>query len=142
MDILAWQVYLGIAIVLVIAEIFVPGFVLFPIGVGFLLTAVVSLFVDSPMWQLLALAVNVAMALFFIRKYLKRHQQGESLPTNMAHLVGKEVIVIEGIDAEGRGYVKVYGDRWQAVPVDGCVLKVGEKVTICGVEGNKVLVKN
>lgn len=139
MDIAAWQIYLAIGIILMIAEVFVPGLILFPIGLGVFVTAPVSVLVTSTTWQLIFMAFAITVALVAFRRFVARKRP--ALATTTDHIVGQEAIVTEEAGSDGLGYVKLYGDSWRAVPLDGCTLRKGDKVVIAGMEGNKVLVR-
>ena len=43
-------------------------------------------------------------------------------------------VVIEDVQPQHSGYVKVDGDEWRAVSADGSLIKIGEKVRIVKME--------
>jgi len=125
-------------------EIFVPGFVLLPVGISFLLSSIVALSTNSLSIVLLSLfffnLVVFVLFLFYIKPYLT----SKKLQTNASALVGQKVRVVENINCHGQyiGYVKLFGDSWQARP-DSCEnsMQSGEYVKIISLDGNKVVVE-
>ncbi len=136
-----WQLLALFGILFVLGEVFVSGFFMLPIGLAFLLTAVFSLWVKNWAVLLAVLAVlQVALFLFFQRTFKKKDRPAPAL--NAEGMIGAECEVTEEIPIEGLGYVKLYGDRWQAKSPATTILKKGEKVIIVGLDGNKVIVKH
>ncbi len=138
LDVSNWQVLAAIGIILAIAEIFVSGFVLLPMGLAFLLTAVVAVFVDNWVLLLFILAILEVGVFIYFRKRIRKKSK---LSTNAAGMVGQECKVIENIPADGMGYVKLYGDEWQARSTTREAIPSGAHVRIVGIEGNKVIVE-
>lgn len=134
-----WQIYVLIGIILAILEIFVPSFILLPIGVGFLATAPVAVFVPSLIVQFICLAINISFCLFVFRKLFVRDQDKGSIKTNADNLVGQTGMVEEPIDGDqSLGYVKIYGDSWKAFTNPGVKIDQGTKVTVVKLDGNKI----
>lgn len=137
--------WLILAAVLLIIEIFTPGFFAGSIGLAAIVTYLISLVIpmtDFMQWIVFFIANFLILALLrkFIVKYFYRNTSQKE--TNFQSLVGHETIVVEMIDNDtGEGYVKVYGDMWRAYSESGEKIKKGEKITITRVEGNKVFVK-
>lgn len=137
----AWKIFAIIGVVLMIAEIFVSGFVLLPIGMGFLLAAAASLVIHD-WFALLGLLAFFEITMFwFFQTYLKKLNAKTRAYTNAEGMIGKECTVIEAIPKGGAGYVKLYGDQWQALSSVGGSIAVGERVVITRTEGNKVYVE-
>ena len=73
-----WQIWLIIAILFFILEMMGPGFLLFWVGVGALITMVVSIFVDSIAIQIGIFTISSTALLFctrpFVNKFTKKWQ--------------------------------------------------------------------
>ncbi|MBT4762367.1 MAG: NfeD family protein [Bdellovibrionaceae bacterium] len=138
--VLAWQLLASLGLIFTVLEIFIPGFIMLPIGLALFLTAVMSLFVSGSIGQLGLLAVNLIIIFFVIKKVLKLKVINNHSKSNVDDMAGKRAEVTETIVENGSGYVKLYGDRWQASMSSGSA-EVGDKVEIIKVDGNKVLVK-
>lgn len=136
-----WHMLTLAGIAFIILEILVPGFILLPIGVGFLATALASLWITDDTTILLILGGNILLFLFLVRRFFQPSDE-PTLATGADDMVGKKVVVVETIDDEQlTGYVKLYGDLWRAIGPKGAVIAKGETVTITAIDGNKVVVK-
>jgi membrane protein implicated in regulation of membrane protease activity len=56
-------------------------------------------------------------------------------------MLGQECEVIETVSASYPGYVKLYGDRWQAKTYSATPLKKGARAVITRLDGNKVFIE-
>ncbi len=132
--------YAIIGFVLLILEMVLPGFVLLPIGIAFLITAAIAYFIPTLEVTLVALAVLAPLCFFIFRKIFKTSSVATT-PSNFEGMVGKVGIVEQRIPAGERGYVKVYGDSWKVEGLIGEVLEKETKVIIERVEGTKIFVR-
>jgi membrane protein implicated in regulation of membrane protease activity len=137
----AWQIFAILGIALLIAEVFVSGFVLLPIGIAFLLTAGASVF--SQDWPVLVAFLAVAQILVFwiFQNHLKKYLARTRAYTGAEGMIGAECTVIETIRPDRFGQVKLYGDTWQAGTYHPEPLEKGRKVAITKIDGNKVFVE-
>ncbi len=137
----AWEILLAIGILLIVGEIFVSGFILLPLGLSFLLTALLAVFVQNWAILLFTLAVLEVGVFVFFKKALRPYHGKTKAYTNAEGMVGQECEVVETIPANGMGYVKLYGDQWQAKSLEDKPLKAGLRVIITKIDGNKVQVE-
>jgi membrane protein implicated in regulation of membrane protease activity len=136
-----WQILIAIGAILIISEIVVPGFVMLPIGIGFVLAAGVSAL--TPNWAIiLASLAAFEVAIFWVfQRYLKKFHARTRSYTNAEGMIGAECVVTETIPKGGTGYVKLYGDLWPAKCPSGGTHAVGNRMVIVKTEGNKVHVE-
>ncbi len=136
-----WQILATLGVLLMVAEMFVSGFVLLPIGVAFLLTALASLKVQD--WPvLLAILGGFQVAMFWLfQKVLKKYHSKTRAYTGAEGMIGAECVVTEPISSAQSGYVKLYGDLWQARSTGTASFKAGQRVVITKIDGNKVFVE-
>lgn len=133
-----WLVWLIIAALLVIIELFTFLVATFCLAVGCLFAMVMSIFGLSLEMQLLGLIVGtiITFVVFapMIRRWQKRKEEdrGSVTASNMDALINRAVEVVETIPVNGVGRVKVDGDRWQARCADGSEVPTGERVRIIG----------
>lgn len=129
-----YQIWLIVAIVLVIIELLTAGFGVICFAIGALFSALAAfLGMDSVMWQLLVFAVASVLCFIFLRPVVLRFldKKSKDVKTNADALIGKTAIVSETIDpSANQGRVAVDGDDWKAVSADGSVINKGEKVEI------------
>ena len=145
-----WHWWAAAAIVLLIAEIFVPGFWLFCISMGcFAASAAAGLGLGLSA-QLIACAIVSLIAFFTLRPLLmKRMWKDNGVRTNVDALVGQRGRVSQDFDAGGRllippfrlGRVSVGGDDWRAECTNDQALRIGDVVEVVRVESNTLIVK-
>lgn len=140
-EVAAWQTFATFGVTFMLLEVFVPGFVLLPIGVAALLTVPVAYYVDEWLTQLSFFGLSLIVVFTFFVKVVRPRLTKENYNTNVDSMVGRVVEVTETIVAGGTGYVKLYGDRWQAYSSHDGEFAKGEKVKIVEIDGNKVVVE-
>ncbi len=140
-----YQIWLLIAAVFVVIEIFTSGFAVACFSVGCAFGAILAACDLSLTWQVVAFAVGTFLAFVFIRpivmKYLDKNTNDTGVKTNMDNIIGKTAVVTEKIDENGYGRVKIDGDDWKAKTNDGSEAEVGTKVEIESFESIILTVK-
>ena len=140
----AWHIWVIVALVFVIVEIFTTGFAVMCISFGCLFGAAVSLFELDVKWQLLAFAVGTVLAFLTVRPLVYKffYKKGQEVKTNAEALVGRRAIVTECVGDEMHpGRVKVDGDDWKAISLDAEPIEVGDTVEIMAINSIIVTVK-
>lgn len=140
-----WQIWLLIAALFVVIEIFTSGFAVACFSVGCVFGAILAACELSLTWQVVAFAVGTFLAFVFIRpivmKYLDKKTNNNGVKTNMDSIIGKTAVVTEKIEENGFGRVKIDGDDWKAQTSDGSAVEVGTKVKIEAFESIILTVK-
>jgi len=140
-----WQIWLVVALVFVIIEIFTSGFAVACFSVGCVFSSILAALNLSMTWQCLGFAVGTFLAFVLIRpfvlKYLDRKTNGNEVKTNMDNIIGKTGVVTERIEEDGYGRVKIDGDDWKAKTEDGTSAEVGEKLKVVSYESIILTVK-
>ena len=140
-----WQIWLLIAAVFVVIEIFTSGFAVACFSVGCVFGAILAACDLSLTWQVVAFAIGTFLAFVLIRpvvmKYLDKKTNNGHIKTNMDNIIGKTAVVTERIEENGFGRVKIDGDDWKAQTTDGVAVEVGEKVQIESYESIILTVK-
>lgn len=139
-----YQIWLIIAIVLVILEIATAGFgvICFAIGAGF--SALAAGLGASFTWQIVIFAVVSLLTFIFLRPVVMRFldKKSKDVKTNAEAIVGRKGFVSERIDAaQHTGRVAVDGDDWKAVSENGEVIEKGTEVEIVKLDSIIVTVK-
>jgi membrane protein implicated in regulation of membrane protease activity len=146
MDQFLWIVWLILAAVLIVAEIFTLGFVLFWFGVGALAAALVGFFGLGLGWQFATFAVVsialTAMSRTIFANYFA-HDEGNVMKSGVDSLPGKVGTVTEPSNGSlNQAAVKVFGSTWTAFPIDDeTKLIAGEKVEVVEVKGSSIYVR-
>lgn len=138
----AWHLWVIVALVLVVAEMFNGDFWLVCLGIGALLAAVVSLVLPGIVPGILAFSLGSVAGLVGVRPVLLRYfHRIPGLRTNVEALVGRIGTVTEAIDpGTGRGRVLVEGENWRGVTLDERALPAGTKVSVVQVDGTQLVV--
>lgn len=112
--------WFGLALVMFVCEIFVPGFFLFFLGVGALITSVLNLMGLLPTLnlQIISFIFFSVTSLVFLRKHFIKIFKGKkdrlSVATN--ELDGKTAVVVQDIiPNEASGKVEINGTFWTAI---------------------------
>jgi membrane protein implicated in regulation of membrane protease activity len=130
-------VWLLVAVVLGIAEVFTGTLVLLMLAAGAL--AVLGLELWS---QGLVFALVSALALVVVRPAMKRHidLSGSDTPIGLPALEGSQALVLERVDAD-HGLVKIEGEMWRARSFDGTqAYEPGERVRVVELKGATAMV--
>ncbi|MCP4580902.1 MAG: NfeD family protein [candidate division Zixibacteria bacterium] len=128
-------VWLILAGVLIIIEIFTAGFFIACFAVGALVAALLSYVTNlSFEWQCGIFAI-VSVALIPLARSLGKRMQSDKIPQAGADaLVGKTAVVIDTIlPRSTRGQIRVDGDVWRAIA--SVEIKEGETVAVVSVKG-------
>ena len=140
----SYQIWLVVAIILVIIEICTAGFgsICFAIGAAF--SALAAGLGLSLTWQIVIFAVISLLTFIFLRPVAMRflNKRSKDVKTNADALVGRKGIVSERIDAaQHTGRVAIDGDDWKAVTEDGSVIEKGAEVEIIKLDSIILTVK-
>lgn len=143
MEFFQWQWWAGVAIILFIAEIFVPGFWLVCLGLGCAGGSIAAALGLDANWQLVGFGVFSLVGFFTIRPLLmKRMWKSTPVRTNVEALIGQRGRVTQDFEPGLRlGRVAVGGDDWRAECTTERMLRVGDVVEVLRVESNTVIVK-
>src|SRR5262249_11988068 len=96
-----WQVWIVGAALLLVAEMFAPGFWLASVAIGCLAAGIAGLLPIGILGQTLVFAVTTVGSLFGLRPVLVRrflHARGMEVRTNVEALVGKSGLVTKRFD--------------------------------------------
>ena len=143
MDFFQWHWWAAAGLLLLIAEIFVPGFFLLCLGIGCAGGSIAAAVGAGTSIQLLAFSVFASVAFFTIRPMLmKRFWRASDTKTNMDAVVGKRGKVSQDFDPSLRlGRVAVAGDDWRAECTTDRALRIGDLIEVVRVDSNTLIVE-
>ena len=139
-----WHIWLIIALILFIMEIFIPSFVLFNFGIGAVVGSLAAGLNLSLEWQIVLFSVATLMSFFLIRPVMKKYayKRSDGFKTNLDAMVGRQAKVTEEIDNENnRGRVSLDGDIWQAHSLNNEIIPTGTTVEIVQLKSIVLIVK-
>ncbi|MBR3698913.1 MAG: NfeD family protein [Bacteroidales bacterium] len=140
----AYQIWLIIAILLVILEICTAAFGSICFAIGAAVAAIAAGLGAGLTWQIVIFAVVSLLTFIFLRPFMLKFldRKSKDVKTNADALVGKRAVVSERIDASQlTGRVSVDGDDWKAVSEDGSVIEKGTPVEIVKLDSIILTVK-
>ena len=137
-----WHIWAIIALILVIIEIFTPGFAVLCLAFGAVAAAVASACSATFAWQLIWFSIVTLAAFVLVRPFLlktfKRSKGGRESGINA--LAGRQATVTERISSvDNTGRAAIDGDDWKAVSENGARIEKGKHVKIISV--NSVILK-
>ena len=131
-----WGTWLGLAMLLGVAELFNLDLVLLMLAAGALVGMVAALAgLGIPLQIIAAAFASVAMLALVRPSMVHRLHRGPDLKSGPAALIGKEGYALGEITAHG-GQVKLAGEVWTARPyLDDEVIPEGAKVQLFEIRG-------
>ncbi len=141
-----WLIWFLSAIVLIVAEMFTPGFWLACLAVGCVAAGLVGLIPFAGLTlETVAFAATSLASMIGLRPLMLRRFQlgpGGGVRTGVDALLGKRGVVLERIDPVSRqGRVKVDGEDWRGASVDDTPIEVGARITVIQVDGTTLMVE-
>ena len=132
-----WETWLGVAIVLGVAEMLSMDLFLLMLAGGALAGVGTALVTDSVVVQVLVASAASILLLAVVRPPLvKRLHGGPDLVLGPAGLVGARGLVTESIAAHNPGRVKIGGESWLAVsPGAEAGIEAGRTVEVIEIVG-------
>ncbi|MCH7230022.1 NfeD family protein [Glycomyces sp. L485] len=135
-------IWIIIAVILGVAELFTGTLVLAMVAGGAALAAI-GAGLGAPLWlQAVLFAAGSAASIWGLRPFLRQalDTSSDSQTMGTRAIQGKEATVLEKIDASG-GLVEIAGDNWTAYPLEpDQVLEPGDHVTVVEIKGATVIV--
>ena len=138
-----WAAWLGIAVVLGLAELASLDFTLLMLAAGALTAAGVGAFFPGLLWlQIVIGLITSAAMLAAIRPLLVRKiHHGVELKTGSQHVIGRSGVVVKEIHPDGGGSVKLGGELWTARPYDEVsTIAPGTRVEVMLIDGATAVV--
>lgn len=138
-----WHVWMVLGIVLLIGEMFTPGFFLACLAAGAFAVAFVSFLGAGTIFQIFFFSITALACLFTIRPFFLRYtsEKTKDLRTGAQALVGRKAVVVEAFGGpESHGKVKVGGEIWRAMGNQEEFFSEGDLVMIASVSGVTLVV--
>ena len=136
-----WWVWMALAAVFTIAEIFTAGFFLLWFGIGAAVAGLLALMGLSAGWQMVSFIV-VSLGLFALsRRFAERWTGSQPPGIGADRIIGKEGVVLEEIDnVKGTGRARVEREEWRSDSDSGEVISEGQRVVVTRVDGTHLVV--
>jgi membrane protein implicated in regulation of membrane protease activity len=145
---LMWLFWTILGVILIVAEVFTPGFVLLWFGIGALAAALAAGigFAGLPLQFLIFAIISIALTAAsrtIFSSYFVRENSGPTHKSGVDSLPGQiGTVVSSSRGAMNEGAVKVFGSTWTAFPSDGeSPLEAGDRVSVEAVKGSSIYVR-
>lgn len=126
---MGWIIWLVIAAVLIVAEVFTLTFYLLWLGIGALVGGLVSLVLPEAYLVQVLLAGIVALGLtVFTKPLTKKLRSSRGFKDAIDELIGKQGVVLEATGENGLGIVRIGNETWSAR--SDAPLVTGEQVIV------------
>jgi len=141
----AWVTWFIIAVIAFVIEVRTPTFFIVCFGIGALAAMLVALFAAGELFvlQLAVFAVSSFAAFLYIRRLTNKTKKKKSKhTTNVTSLIGDVAVVIRDVGSGiHEGEVRIRGDYWRALSINGHIHKKDEIVIIERRDGNLLFVR-
>jgi membrane protein implicated in regulation of membrane protease activity len=142
MNIEMWWIWMGLAAILLIGEIFTAGFFLLWFSIGAAGAGVLAMLGVGQSAQLAVFVLASGILFVFGRRFAERVTKKQPPGVGADRFIGMTGIVLETIDNNTNdGRIRVGQDIWRADSSGGDIINTGERVTVTRVEGTRVVVK-
>lgn len=142
MEIQIWWIWMAVAAVFIVAEIFTAGFFIIWFGVGAAVAGVLALIGLGSGWQWLVFVI-VSGGLFALsRRFAEKFSKKQPPGIGADRFLNKIGIVIEDIDnIKNSGRVRLDKEEWRADNESEGVITKGLKVKVVKLDGTHLVVK-
>lgn len=140
-----YHYWIIIGILLMIAEIFTPGFLLASFGIGAYGASIAAYWGYEFKFQLLAFSIVTSAIFFAIRPlYFKfLHRFDDKRETGVKAFIGKAYKVTESINnTENTGRVTIGSESWRARSETDELVEAGELIKVIRIEGSTLMISS
>ena len=136
-----WWIWMVLAALFVVGEIFTAGFFILWFGIGAAVAGVLALCGLGPAWQWGAFVVVSGALLPLSRRFAQAVTDEQPAGVGANRNIGKQGTVLQEIDNEaGTGQVRVDDDQWRARSSTDEKIPQGAKITVVSQEGTHLTV--
>jgi len=130
-------IWFVVGILLVLAELMVPGLVIIFFGIGACIVGAICFFAEISLnWQLVIFTVTSIVSLVLLRRSLKGMFMGhvtvkQDLTEDLKEYIGEKAVVVDKITPSLAGKVEFHGTNWNAEAdediAEGAIVKIINK---------------
>lgn len=137
-----WWVWMAIAAVFVIVEIFTLGFFLLCFGIGAAVAGILAAFGLGGSWQWGAFALVSGVLFVASRRLAERFSKKQPPGIGADRFIDKKGVVLEEVDnIKNSGRIRMGKEEWRAESDTGEVIPVGKMVRVTKLVGTHVVIK-
>jgi len=137
-----WLIWMVVAAVFIIGEIFTLGFFLLWFGIGAAVAGILAIFGLGGSWQWGAFAVVSGVLFVLSRRFAERFSKKQPPGIGADRFIDKKGVVLEEVDnIKNTGRIRMGKEEWRAESDTGEVIPVGKMVEVTRLVGTHVVVK-
>lgn len=141
MELQVWWIWMVLAALFIIGEIFTAGFFILWFGIGAAVAGLLAMLGLHAGWQWGSFIVVSGILLAVSRRFADRVTQEQPPGIGANRWIGKTAVVVEEInEADNCGRIRLEGEEWRACSENGEIIALGTKVTVLKVEGTRLIV--
>lgn len=142
MELNFWWIWMIMAALFVVGEIFTAGFFLLWFGIGAAGAGLVALFGFGMIAQLSVFIVLSVILFAVSRKFADRVSNEQPPGIGANRFIGMEGIVLQPIEnMQNTGRVRMSRDEWRAESESGELIAEGQRVKVIRINGTHLVVK-
>lgn len=137
-----WWIWMVIAAIFAIGEIFTAGFFLLWFSIGAAIAGILAILGAGEGWQWGAFFVISGVLFTISRKFAERVTKKQPPGIGADRFIGKKGVVLEEINnIKNTGRVRIDNEEWLANSDTDAFISTGEKVEVSRVVGTHLVVK-
>ena len=137
-----WLIWMVVAAVFIIGEIFTLGFFLLWFGIGAAVAGILAIFGLGGSWQWGAFVVVSGVLFVLSRRFAERFSKKQPPGIGADRFIDKKGVVLEEVDnIKNSGRIRMGKEEWRAESDTGEVILVGKMVEVTRLVGTHVVVK-
>jgi membrane protein implicated in regulation of membrane protease activity len=137
-----WWIWMILAAICIVGEIFTAGFFLLWFGIGALVAGLLAILGLGAGWQWAAFVVVSGVLFAVSRRFAERFTKKQPPGIGADRFIGKRGLVLEEIDnAKNTGRIRIDKEEWRADSDTDGVITVGSRVEVTRLDGTHMVVK-
>lgn len=137
-----WWIWMGLAAVLLIAEIFTAGFFLLWFSIGAAGAGILALLGVGRPGQVSVFIIVSGILYVFGRRFAEQVTEKQPPGIGADRFIDKDGIVLETIDnTTNAGSVRIDRDEWRAISETGEIIPVNTPIRVTRIDGTRAIVK-
>jgi membrane protein implicated in regulation of membrane protease activity len=141
MIIKAWWIWMALAAIFIIGEIFTAGFFIMWFGIGAAVAGILAICGLGAGWQWAGFVLVSGVLFVVSRRFAERFTKKQPPGIGADRFVGREGIVLEEIDnTKNSGRVRLGKEEWRAESESGDRIPEGVRVSVSRLDGTHLVV--
>jgi len=137
-----WLIWMIIAAIFIIGEIFTAGFFLLWFGIGAAAAGILAMLDFGAGWQWVTFVVVTGLLFVVSRRFAERITKKQPPGIGADRFIGMKGVVLEEVDnTKNTGRVRIEKEEWRADSDTGEVIPVDTKVEVVRLVGTHLIVK-